>query len=104
MGVECGPHPPVVNRVGGSGTRDITHATVRAKRLGSVPATDGGYVTKRTRFTPGVHAGILSLFKDTVVETTLPDAYGGSSFPASSIQQGSAGKSDTEKVRTHHFQ
>jgi len=63
--VECGPHPTLVSN--GMWRNPIeTHVCGRLNGFGGVSgrATDGGCVTERTRFTPAVNGGILSLIKD----------------------------------------
>jgi hypothetical protein len=63
--VECGPHPALVRN--GMWRNPIeTHVCGRLSGFGggSGRATGGGCVTERTRFTPAVNGGILSLIKD----------------------------------------
>lgn len=73
------PSPRNIRDVGFSASRapaqlpraDVTlenmYATACTKRLGFDSATDCGCVVGRTRFTPAVHGGILSLIKDSLL-------------------------------------
>nr|WP_176580218.1 hypothetical protein [Halorubrum lacusprofundi] len=76
--VECGPHPALVRN--GMWRNPIeTHVCGRLSGFGggSGRATGGGCVTERTRFTPAVNGGILSLIKDRSGATTTIGVGGG---------------------------
>ncbi len=65
-------------RVGG--TRVWTVGTADTKRWGSIPATYRGCGTKRTRFTPALKGGILSLKEGKVMSNTLFNELAGCPF------------------------